>query len=254
MSITNFTIFGERCSGTNFLENVIKENFNLELTFKYAWKHFFCNSDLSNSDNTLFIGIIRNPIYWINSLYKDKYHIPLENTKTINNFLFNTCYSVHNAHDSYPIIELKDFNYITKKPYKNLFQMRKFKNYYLTTIMPNKVKNYILINYETLTNHYEYTLNTIKTSFNLSFKNPNSIIKVKKYKKENKRNFISQKKIELDNNTLVTIWSNLDIKQENELGYYIGDDNQYFKDINNIKFIIKSECNSNNIINTLYDK
>lgn len=249
MTITNFTIFGERCSGTNFLENVIKENFNLELTFKYAWKHFFCNSDLSNSDETLFIGIIRNPIYWINSLYKDKHHIPLENTKSINDFLFNTCYSVHKAHDPKPIIETKDFNYITKKPYKNIFQMRKLKNEYLISIMPIKVKNYILINYEALTNHYEYTLNTIKTSFNLNFKNPDTIIKVNKYKQDDKRTFISQKKIGLDKNILVTIWNNLDIKQENDLGYYIGDDNQQFKDINNIKFIIKSEYNKLSINN-----
>jgi len=244
MTITNFTIFGERCSGTNFLENVIKENFNLELTFKYAWKHFFCNSDLSHSDETLFIGIIRNPIYWINSLYKDKHHIPLENTKTINDFLFNVCYSVNKVHDPKPIIETNDFNYITKKPYKNIFQMRKFKNYFLTTIMPTKVKNYILINYEALTNHYEYTLNTIKDSFNLTFKNPNTIIKVDKYKQDDKRKFISQKKIGLDNNTLVTIWKNLDIKQENELGYFARDDNQQFKNKNNIKFIIKSEYKS----------
>jgi hypothetical protein len=245
MTITNFTIFGERCSGTNFLENVIKENFNLDLTFKYAWKHFFCNSDLSNSDETLFIGIIRNPVYWINSLYKDRHHIPLENLTDINAFLFNTCYSVHKAYDPKPRIETKDFNYITKKPYKNIFQMRKFKNYYLTTIMPAKVKNFILINYETLTKHYEYTLTTIKSSFNLTFKNLNKIIKINKYKQDDKRKFISQKKISLDNATLVTIWKNLDMKQENELGYFIGDDNQFFKDKNNIKFIIKSEYINN---------
>jgi hypothetical protein len=240
MPITNFTIFGERCSGTNFLENTIKENFNIDLTFKYAWKHFFCNSDLSNSDETLFIGIIRNPIYWINSLYKDRHHIPLENLKNINSFLFNKCYSVHKAHDPKPIIETKDFNYITKKPYKNIFEMRRLKNEYLISVMPTKVKNYILINYEDLTNHYEYTLNTIKNSFNLNFKNP-TIIKVNKYKQDNNRTFVSQKKIGLDKNILITIWKNLDTKQENELGYYMGDDNQHFKDINNINFIIKSE-------------
>jgi hypothetical protein len=106
--------------------------------------------------------------------------------------------------------------------------------------MPTKVKNYILINYEDLTNHYEYTLNTIKKSFNLNFKNP-TIIKVNKYKQDNNRTFVSQKKIGLDKNILITIWKNLDTKQENELGYYMGDDNQHFKDINNIKFIIKSE-------------
>ena len=43
---------------------------------------------------------------------------------------------------------------------------------------------------------------------------------VDKYKKDDKRKFVSQKKIDLNNNTLITIWKNLDIKQENELGYF----------------------------------
>uniref|UniRef100_A0A6C0ITR2 Sulfotransferase domain-containing protein n=1 Tax=viral metagenome TaxID=1070528 RepID=A0A6C0ITR2_9ZZZZ len=238
MTIKNFTIFGERCSGTNFLENVIKENFGLEITFKYAWKHFFCNSDLSNSDETLFIGIVRNPIYWLNSLYKDKHHIPVENLQSIQHFLFNKAYSVCEATSPRPRVLKNDFNYVTNKPYKNIFEMRRFKNRFLTDIMPTKVKNYILINYEALTKHYEYTLNKIQSSFNLPFKNPNAIIKVNKYKKETKRKFVSQKKIELDTSTLVTIWKNLDVAQENSLGYYIGDDNQQFKLQENIKFII----------------
>jgi len=32
-----FTVFGERCSGTNFLEGAIKENFDLEVTYKYCF-------------------------------------------------------------------------------------------------------------------------------------------------------------------------------------------------------------------------
>jgi hypothetical protein len=240
MSIKNFTIFGERCSGTNFLENVIKENFNLELTFKYSHKHFFCNSDLSNSDDTLFIGIIRNPVYWLNSLYKDQYHIPIQNLQSIHHFLFNTAYSVWEANSPNPKIEKGDFNYVTKKPYKNIFEMRQFKNHFLIDIMPTKVKNFILINYESLINHYEYTLNTIKSSFNLQVKNPNKIVQINKYKKDDKRKFVSQKKIEFENSILLTIWNNLDMKQENKLGYKMGDNNQYFKDQTNIKFIIKN--------------
>ena len=34
-NIKYFTIYGERCSGTNFLESAIKENFELEITWKY---------------------------------------------------------------------------------------------------------------------------------------------------------------------------------------------------------------------------
>ena len=36
-----FTIYGERCSGTNFIERAIVKNFEIELTWKYDYKHFF---------------------------------------------------------------------------------------------------------------------------------------------------------------------------------------------------------------------
>ena len=55
--LQKFTIYGERCSGTNYLENVITMNFNVEITWKYGWKHFFGFQDykLQNSDDTLFV-------------------------------------------------------------------------------------------------------------------------------------------------------------------------------------------------------
>ena len=40
-NITKFVIYGERCSGNNYLENVIKTNFGLELRNDFGSKHFF---------------------------------------------------------------------------------------------------------------------------------------------------------------------------------------------------------------------
>ena len=93
--IKKFAILGERCSGTNFLEESITNNFNLEYTAEYGNKHFFCYNkyDMNSTKETLFIGIIRNPIYWINSFSKELYHVP-EINKELHNFLFNEFYSV----------------------------------------------------------------------------------------------------------------------------------------------------------------
>ena len=77
MTIKYFTIYGERCSGTNFLMQSITENFNIEYTTKYCWKHFFGHYKFENNeeeDETLFIGIIREPISWIDSFFKKKHH------------------------------------------------------------------------------------------------------------------------------------------------------------------------------------
>ena len=78
-SVDNFTIFGERCSGTNFLQQAMEKNFDLKLTWKHGWKHEFGKHvDFSNSDKTLFLCIYRNPIDWINSLYRWKFHVSPE--------------------------------------------------------------------------------------------------------------------------------------------------------------------------------
>lgn len=37
-AIQNFTIYGERCSGTNFLEEPITKNFNLPITKDAQYK------------------------------------------------------------------------------------------------------------------------------------------------------------------------------------------------------------------------
>lgn len=231
-TIKKFVIYGERCSGTNFLENIIKTNFGLELSTEYSWKHFFGfdKFDKPNED-TLFIGIVRNPIYWLNSFSKELHHVPKEN-RTLKNFLVNEFYSVDDKNK----IIIKDINYVTKKKYKNVFELRKMKNFYLINIMKHKAKNYILINYESLLFNYDYTLDFIKDKFNLSKKFP-VYKKIKKYKKSDKDLFRKQRNILLPPRIVDFIWNNLHIEQENRLGYFKGDNNEYLKSIDNIKFI-----------------
>lgn len=231
--ITKYVIYGERCSGTNFLDNAIQTNFNLQLRNDLGSKHFFCFNNYDKSDDdTLFIGIIRNPIYWINSFSTELHHVPKQN-KNINNFLFNEFYSVEENSNS---IILKDLNWKTLKIYTNIFELRKMKNFFLINVMKKKVKNYILINYEALLYNYDYTLEFIKKKFDLvpvfPFFKP-----IKQYKKSTTYNFVKQRNILLTPEQVKTIWENLNIAQETRLGYFKGNNNEFFKNYNNIKFI-----------------
>lgn len=249
MKISKFVIFGERCSGTNFLEESLLANFNLESSREFGSKHFFCFNNYSNKnyDNILFIGIIRNPIYWLNSFSKELYHVPDINRKSIFNFLFNKFYSINDEIDT-PIgiqnsmvvfnnsrmytqkneINKTDLNYLTNDKYSNIFEMRKIKNNYLKDVMPKKVKNYILINYEDLLYNYKETLSLLHNKFNLIMKNQ-EFIKINKYKKSDTYNFVKQRIITFPPQLVNIIWKNLDEKQENELGYFRYDDNNHFK-------------------------
>ena len=159
--ITKFTIFGERCSGTNYLEELITANFDVNVTWEYGWKHFFGFNNLKNSDDTLFIGIVRNPYDWINSLYKNPHHLPNEITLDINSFLTSEFYSL----DEGEIIQdkMQDRNiYNPTKRYINIFQSRYTKLDYLINHMPNLVKNYIFIKYEDLIDDFNNTMNLIQ--------------------------------------------------------------------------------------------
>ena len=252
MTSTKFAILGERCSGTNFLEQAISNNFNINYTAEYGNKHYFCYNNYKNSDNTLFIGIIRNPIYWINSFSRELHHVPEINKRSIKNFLYNEFYSVEYEIDTSKNIldnnifnfngkfntqkyklNMKDLNYTNGKKYKNIFELRKVKNNFLLNVMPKIVKNYILINYEDLLFNYNDVLKTIKEKFNLIQKNT-EFIKINNYKKSNTYNFVQQRKILLSPAIVVDIWNNLDKEQEQLLGYKMWDNNNYFINKNKI--------------------
>lgn len=241
MSINKFVILGERCSGTNFLQEAMTQNFHINYTTEYGNKHFFCFNNYSkkNNDDTLFIGIIRNPIYWLNSFSKELYHIPNVN-KDIEHFLFNEFYSIldnqnvvknvfnFNNYRNIETLNPLDLNYMTGKKYKNVFELRKLKNFYLTNVIQTKVKNYILINYEDLLYNYDKIHTLIKEKFNLLQK-PSEFIKITNYKKSTTYTFKQQRSITFTNGLIKVIWEHLDREQEAKLGYYINNNNEHFK-------------------------
>ena len=221
--IEYFTIYGERCSGTNFLMNAILKNFNIAYTSKYSWKHFFGHYNFENNeeeDKTLFICIIRHPITWIDSFYKKLHHIPEQNKENIYTFLFNEFYSINDNN----VEILEDRNIFTKNRYKNIFELRKIKNYYLQNILKKKVKNYILIRYEDLRDNYDSVLNFIFNKFNLIKSeeciNNNEYIRIENYKGFQNTLF-KKKNVLLSKNIISLIIQNIDKEQEKNFGYNI---------------------------------
>jgi hypothetical protein len=186
--VNKFTIYGERCSGTNYLESLMVNNFNVSVTWEYGWKHFFGFKSLNDSDDTLFIGIVRNPVDWLNSFYKTPYHLPPQlcpkqlhpkwknnvQLQAINhninayNFLNKEIYSLH--YDNNSKENMNDRNMYTKKRYTNIFEMRHTKLKFLMKDMPNKVKHYIFIKYEDLVHKFEETMKRIQEAGQLTIK------------------------------------------------------------------------------------
>lgn len=230
--IKNFTIYGERCSGTNFIEAIISGKsyyynnnrkhemhfhqegsaaFDLCKTDEFGHKHFFGFNDqqiINNGDETLFIGIIRNAYDWMPSLFIKKHHIPQVNFKH-ENFLFGEWYSIdHNPFSDTFLQEYpEDRNLHTGERYKNIFELRKIKLDYLHNRMPRIAKNYILIRYEDLCDSPEKIVNSISERFNLKIINKNFV------KTKLKKTYDTLEKFRS------TITKNLDWNIENLVGY-----------------------------------
>jgi len=161
--IKKFIILGERCSGTNYIQNLILKNFEIDISYSVE-KHFFNKEAIlnANSNDILFIGIIRNIYSWINSLYKYPYHVSKSLRNNSLKFLNSEFKSFNNNKE---IVNSR--NIYTNAPYKNIFELRKVKMKFLIDDMPTLVQNYHLIKYEDLRNSFTLILNLIKDKFNL---------------------------------------------------------------------------------------
>ena len=190
--IRKVTIYGERCSGTNYLEELLVANFDVEIVCDYGWKHFFGFNSLENSDDVLFIGIVRDLVDWLNSFYNMPHHLPPNLKKSTKNFLNNKFFSIKKD----KTVRETDLNLYTKNVYKNIFEMRHTKNKFLVEDMPTLVKNYLLITYDQLTTEFLDTMNLIK-SFQLPVKNNIEFpLNITYYKKKKNKIFENDKKSE----------------------------------------------------------
>lgn len=167
--IDKFVIYGERHSGTNFLEQCFRNRFGLSKTDYFGNKHFFgwTKPELithhKSSLHTLFIGIVRNPYDWIMAMINSPHHIEYARLGNIPHFLTSEWYSTHLTGQEILI----DRNFITKLRYKNIFDMRTTKYKYLSQIMPIIAHNYILLSYDSWLKNYHNYLNIISNRFNL---------------------------------------------------------------------------------------
>ena len=216
--INYYCILGERCSGTNFLEESLIKNFNLQRHNYQINKHFFGFKQLPLiNNNILFIGIVRHPYTWMNSLYKYPYYLQKNMRYDKNNFLNNECWSETNNLEI-----LQDRNIYTNQRYKNIFDLRKTKLQYLYDDMPKLVDNYLLLKYEELRDNYIPTLNMIKDKYKLT-PNPEFPVYINDYKgrgKLHKENFSIDNKYIFSKEEIL-LNNNFDKTYETKLKYYL---------------------------------
>jgi len=240
--IRYFTILGERCSGTHFLQHAILQNFHI--SYVKGEKHFFGNREFRDTleiipeqmslhekqmihidsippSELLTICIVRDPVEWVDSFFKRKHHVPPENREPIERFLSCEFYSIYEEPPKKHMEIMEDRNWLTKERYRNLFELRRMKNKYLLDKVSSDTTNrFFFLRYEDLRDNYENTLENIQKQFHLYLKYPLlPFVKTPKYK-GTFHALYEKKPVLLPDNIRAHIWDNVDIEQESSIGYF----------------------------------
>ena len=90
-------MFGERHSGTNMMEQLIKRNFDVNITWSYGGKHWWLGEKFEYQrqklytdevDDLAIVVIFRNPIAWLLAMYEEPHYSPKRpSVKSFNDFL-----------------------------------------------------------------------------------------------------------------------------------------------------------------------
>ena len=187
----SLSLLGERCSGTSYLQRLLEANFNLTMTHDFHYKHFFGFEDpahpLSSSHCTLFVGVVRHPIEWLDSFYKYQWQLDQWRYPSWSDFLTQPIISYVESEMNLTLAKLPakeraaerqqklqqelwhDRNFADPKVphWKNIFELRSTKLRYMMDAFPDKVDHYVLIRLEDLRAHYKAFLGIVQQWFNV---------------------------------------------------------------------------------------
>jgi hypothetical protein len=148
--INQYVIYGERHSGTKFLDKLIDKNFDISKTIQFGHKHFFRPEHIFESEasiiaKTLFLCIVRNPYDWIMSFHSERHHCGISNANDIYRFLSEE-WSSRELFLGPEILE--DRHLYSNRRYKDIFELRSVKINFLRYILPLYIDNYVFVRYE----------------------------------------------------------------------------------------------------------
>lgn len=234
--IKSFQIFSARCSGSNYLEQLLKANLSIKHTTLFGHKHFspwfshpidqlayrpLCHYTFEGNEETLFVVIFRNPYDWVRSLRKKPWHsIQKLRNLPLGKFI-RAPWRVQRDKTIEEQGHLVDLNPITGLPFKNVMRLRSAKARNMLQIK-DRVANIYFINYEFLRDYPEEIIQEIATIFDLVPKSPFTNIT---YYKECKRMVYKKSQYPpIQMKDLLYINKHLDAELEEALGYRIIDD------------------------------
>lgn len=207
--ITEFNTLGERCSGTSFVDALIRANFpSTKRRQRFAHKHFFPWFDLSDrneqvmspwrvdeerflegSENNLFVLVVRNCEDWIRSFFLQPFYVPKQNRSRGLLHFINSKWAIDLpvlATDYYKKVlpdgwtfswpyalddHYYDFNVYAGRPFANIFELRSYKaRNYLQ--IGSKAEHFVLLRYEDVREDPEGCVNYLSEYYGMAKRIP----------------------------------------------------------------------------------
>lgn len=173
--MTRFQIFGERCSGTNYLEALLKHNFGDEcITWDYGWKHWYVDYNFVETVDTVFIVIIRNFLDWVRSFYRQPHHL-VHPHDSLTDFMLDE-------------VESRDANGLVDVVEPNIFRLRAGKIRNFLGIVEH-VQNFEYIRYEDLIREPKDWVRMISGKYGIPIIDDEIVETVSSYKGLGKRTY-----------------------------------------------------------------
>ncbi|MEX0849095.1 MAG: hypothetical protein WD055_02605 [Candidatus Dependentiae bacterium] len=211
--ITELALIGQRCSGTNFIQGLMKANFpsyffnhpinQKQVPHKHHWPVVDNVNDFPflRKDNCLFVLVVRDPYNWLKSLFSHKELLPHQDRTSFYNFISTKFH--------YPHIP-------EKTSFQNILDARnlEMKNF-LTIGM--EVKNFLFVRYEDVVKNPEQFIGFVSECFELTKKEP--FVAINTYKDSGNQSFEPKKYAPISSSDLELVNNSLNWEMETFMGY-----------------------------------
>ena len=175
--VRNFQVFGERSSGTNFTNHLLRQNLNMRPVHCYGWKHGY-PSMLSIPSNALIVVVFRNTHDWLRSMYKKPWHtIQSLRQLSFSEFLRSEWQTISDIPGVLPDYDKKntlnqvlqlDRHPITGRPYNNIIELRNIKTASFLGFL-NRGCNVVCTQYEYISANPQDFLQRVASLYDLEF-------------------------------------------------------------------------------------
>ena len=237
--ITKLAIYSERCSGSNYIQSLVLQNFDISLEpfcskhfppwFELPPSHYLGNPKnytFENTDDYLFIVIFRNPYDWVRSFYDTPHYSSREIKKMGFSEFIRAPWALDLNHEvvkrQTAFNPLMDRNPTDGSLFKNVLKLREAKIHTMLMIK-DRVKNIYYINYETARDSPKEVLKEIEKIFEIT---SNLTYQPVVYYKGKEDSGVYQKKeyVSISRRDLKYINKHLNKNLEKMIGYKLIDD------------------------------